>query len=160
MAFTYDPALADSISQVRDWVRDVNPDYYTFEDETIQYYLDNANGDVLGAAQQAAFRLYQDYTAQAEVSEVDGTRIENRNKSKFYKSIYEELKTEAKKSKLFKAGKSPVVFTGLNRAEFNSNRENQSLTPRDFTKDGIFFNKDYPETTPVGETPLVYRDEI
>jgi len=154
MAFTYDPTLTDSISQVRDMIRDIYEDYYTFEDETINYYLNTANGSVLGAAEQAAFRLYQDYTAQAEVSEVDKTRIENKNKADAYKSIYEELKNENKKSKMFSNGRSPVFFGGLDRQAFNSNRENKSLTPNDFTKDMEDFNRRFPELTKVGATPI------
>ena len=154
MAFTYDPALTDPVSQVRDMVRDVSQDYYTFEDETINYYLNVANGSVLGAAEQAAFRLWQDFTAQAEVSEVDKTRIENKNTAKFYKDIYEDLKRENKKSKMFSSGKSPVFFGGIDRSSFNANREDKSLTPNDFTKDMENFDRRYPELTKVGETPL------
>lgn len=159
MTFTYDPSLADDVSKVRDLVGDTDSLYPEFQDETLQAYLDMSKNNVLSAAVQATFRLYVNYAKSADVSEVDNTRIESRNKADAFEKIYKELKAQADRAKIFNSGKAPMFFGGLNRAAFNANREDSTLTPNDFTKDSIYFNRDFPELTEVGETPPLYSNE-
>lgn len=148
MTFSYDPSLADDISKVRDTIRDTVEAFADFPDETLQAYLD-VTGSVSGASAQAAWRLYLDYAKAADVAEADDIRIENKTKSDTFKEIYEELKQEAQKDKAKASGKAPMFFGGLDRSTFNSNREDSTLVNPDFTKDSIFFNKKFPETTPL-----------
>lgn len=159
MTFTYDPTLSDDISKVRDLVGDIEADYPEFQDETLQAYLDMSNGNVLDAAVQASFRLYVNYAKMADVSEVDNTRTENRNKSKAFENIYKELKVQSAKAKALNSGKPPIYFGGIDKARFNANREDSTLTPNDFTKDSIYFDRRFPELTEVGNTPPIYTDE-
>ena len=149
MSFSYDISLSDLISQVRFNLDDTNPDDYAFEDETIDYLLTANNDDVLEVTLQAAYSLWMKYSKEATKAEVDGVRIEYGQKAQIFEKIYNELKDKAKKSK-YKKG-VPFYFGGINRQEFNNNRENSNLVKPDFTKGSTEFNSRFPQSTPVDE---------
>jgi len=146
MSFTYDPTLADEVSQVRFYLDDTIEDFADFQDEEIQYLLDN-NRNIFYAAAEAAFRLYTSYSKRATISEVDDVRVEWRSKSAEMKALYESLKKKAKDTATDKSKKAPIFFGGLNKDTFDANRSDDSLTPRDFTKGTPRFNNRFPETT-------------
>lgn len=147
MAFTYDPTLADPISQVRFIIQDKDPDYYDFEDEELQYLLDSNNGNTYKAAAEAVHRLYVKFTKLATSAEVDDTTIEYENKAEEFRILYEHIKNIANKKSL--TSTVPVCFTGQDVTSFNSVREDSSKVKPDFTKSSVEFDKTFPELTPV-----------
>lgn len=153
MAFTYDPTLADTISQVRFIIQDKDPDYYDFEDEELQYLLDSNNDNTYKAATEAVHRLYVKFTKLASSAEVDDSVIEYQNKSEEFRILYENLKDITNKKSL--TNTVPVCFTGQDVSDFNSVREDSTKVDPDFTKGSVEFNTTFPELTPVNEKKVL-----
>lgn len=149
MSFSYDINQLDSISQVRSILADTNESSPFFQDEEILYFLEMHNQEVYAASSEGAYRLYVKYAHMARVAQVDDIRMVYGNNAERFEKIYESLKKLAQKKKLDKMKSAPFVFGGIDRDKFNSNREDLSLVKPDFTKNGIFHDRDFPEKTPL-----------
>ena len=149
MSFTYDPSLGDDVSLVRFYLDDTDSVYSYFQDEELQYLLEN-NKNIFYAAAEAAFRLYTGYSKKSTISEVDDVRVEWRNKSAEMKSLYDSLKKKAKDAERKSSKNIPIVFGGINKDSFDANREDGTVTPPDFTKGVEGFNRRHPELTDLG----------
>ena len=147
MAFTFNPDLSDPVSQVRFLIQDVNTPGEYFQDETIEALLLTNRDRVLDTARDLAQAMWTQYLQRADVSEVDDVRIEYRDKAAQYKELYEELSKQAIVAR--KSGVLPIFFGGIDRAQFNHTRNDQSTVKPSFTKGGIQFDKYYPELYPV-----------
>ena len=147
MAFTYDPSLADDVSKIRFALGDTVEAYAEFPDETLSALV-TIEGTLEGATAAAMKTLYLEFLKRADVAETDDMRVEYSRKAKQYEQLYKDFKEAANRAKSVKSGKAPIIFGGLNRYSFNANREDSTLTPPDFTKGGIFFNRRFPELTP------------
>lgn len=140
MAFTYDPTLADAISRVRNMVQDTVEVVADFQDEELQYFL-TANGDSeIKAAREAAFRLYVKYSKMADVQQVAKVRLEYFNRAQAMKDLWDAMAKDV----ATRSGKAMIYFGGLNRDNFNTNRNDASVTKPDFTKGTVFNDPDQP----------------
>lgn len=148
MSFTYDPSLADDVSLVRFYLDDTLESYHDFHDSELQFLID-ANGSPLAAAAEAALRLYTRIVKSPTVSEVDDTRVEFRNKAESIYGLYKTLLKRVKEEKMKNATQAPMYFGGINKASFDANRNDSSLTPPDFTKGVVRFNRRHPQSTPI-----------
>lgn len=144
--FTYDPTLADDISVVRFYLDDTEADIADFQDEELQFLISDSDSPIEAAA-EAAFRLYSSYSKRATVAEVDDVRVEYRDRANALKALYDSLKKKAKADAVKRAKKTPMFFGGLDKDRFDANREDTSLTPADFTKGSVRFNRRSPSLT-------------
>jgi hypothetical protein len=149
MAFTFNPDLSDTVSQVRFLIQDVTEAAPYFQDETISALLLTNNNRVLDAAKCLAQALWTQYLHKADVAEVDDVRIEYRDKANQFKMLYEELSKQATIAR--SSGVLPIFFGGIDRAQFDNTRNDQSTVKPSFTKGGIQFDKQSPELYPVDE---------
>lgn len=151
MSFTYDIVSRGLVSQVRNLIQDIDPDDYDMEDEDIEYLLEMNTDNVYEAGKEASFRLASKYAKEATKIEVDGIRTEYQTKASAYKAIYEELKDKAKKDSWLKAKGAPIYVGGVNKKDYNANRENDSVVKPAFTEQQNLFNPDFPEQTPIDD---------
>lgn len=156
MSFAYDPTLSDDVSKVRFYLDDTEEVFASFQDEELQYLLDN-NSNIFFAAAEAAFRLYTSFSQRATMAEVDDVRVEYRNKSEQLKALYDALKKKGGEETAKKSMNAPMFFGGLNKDNFDSLREDSSSTPRDFTKGSPRFNNRYPSTTDLDHEYRMWR---
>ena len=155
MSFSFDPTLTSSRDEVRFLIQDTVDAGHLFEDETIDALLLSNGDSIIETLKVLAQTLWTQYLQKADVAEVDDVRIEYRNKANQMKAYYEELKKQAKLAKMKTI--APIYFGGIDRAKFDSVREDSSVVKPEFTKGSIFFNEDFPELTPVDE-PIYERD--
>lgn len=149
MSFTYDPSLGDNISKARFLIQDTNELAPYFQDETISALLATNGDSPLKVAKALAQALWTQYLQRADVAEVDDVRLDYKDKANQFKILYEELSKQVFTES--SSGVVPMYFGGINRAAFNSNRNNQTLVKPAFTKGGEFFDKYNPELYPVDE---------
>lgn len=149
MTFTYDPTQTDDISKVRFLIQDTEEDLADFQDEELEYLLVVSNNDIYQAGAEAALRLYMKYSKESSRIEVDGVRVENKDKSSNYLELYKAIKKIADSKTRKSSGKALAYFGGISRDKFNANRENDNLVKPAFTKQQTTFNDRYPELTPV-----------
>lgn len=149
MAFTFNPDLSDTISQTRFIIQDTQTPGEYFQDETISALLISNNNSPLKAAKTLAQALWTQYLQRADVAEVDDVRLDYKDKANQFKILYEELSKQVFTES--SSGVVPMYFGGINRAAFNSNRNNQTLVKPAFTKGSKFFDKYNPELYPVDE---------
>lgn len=67
MAFTYDSALADDISRIRQLINDTIESNSKFEDEALTYYLSISGGSVFEASALALEQLSRKYSLIPDV---------------------------------------------------------------------------------------------
>lgn len=149
MTFTYNPDQSDDVSKLRFLIQDTIEGLEDFSDEELEYLLLITNNDIYQAGAEAALRLYMKYSKESSRVEVDGVRVENKDKSATYLALHKELKKVADKNTRLKSGKAMAFFGGISRDRFNANREDRSLVRPAFTKQQTTFNDRYPELTPV-----------
>lgn len=135
MSFSYDINLADNISQVRFYLNDTIELGAYFQDEELSFLLSQNNSSVPAATAEAAFRLWTQFTSQATVAEIDDIRVENRDKAKWFKHVYEEFKEKALKNKT-----APIIIGGGDRDAFIERNEGRSREDRTSNQTNTFFD--------------------
>lgn len=150
MAFTYDNTLPTPLDQLRNAIQDTDPDYYDFEDEEILALYAISGEKFYATSAELVLRLSIKYSSESTKVEVDGVRIDNPKRGDNYYNLYKEYIKLAEKEKLFSSKKGAAIrFTGINRDEFNSVREDRTRVRPRFTRDEITFSRRHPENTPI-----------
>lgn len=149
MAFTFNPDLSDTISQTRFIIQDTSSPGEYFQDETISALLLTNNDRPLDAAKSLAQAMWTQYLQKADVAEVDDVRIEFRDKANQFKQLFDELSKQALIAR--STGVLPIFFGGIDRAQFNKTRNDQTVVKPSFTKGQPQFDKNFPELYPVDE---------
>lgn len=139
MSFSYDPSLSDDISKVRFLVQDKVEMGRYLEDEEIQFLIAE-NATIHGAAAEAALAIYNQLLQASTVAEVDDIRIETRDRAKFYKNVYDELKNKASTKNFTLA---PIFIGGADRKQYIADSEGRPH--QDLGKVDTFF--DNPRTS-------------
>lgn len=141
MSFSYDPTLADPISQTRFLIQDTLEGAADFSDEEIGFYLAKYSDDAYKTAADLAYALYTKYSKQADIQHVGKIRLEYVDRAKAMKALYESLKKQAG----LRSGNGLIFFGGVDREQWRNTRSDMSTTKPAFTKDGIFHDPCYPD---------------
>jgi len=135
MSFSYDPTLADDVSKVRFQIQDTIEAGHYLEDEEISFLLVD-NGNVYGAAADAAEALYARFSQASTVAEVDDIRLEYRERAEAYYNLAKKLRAKATTKNNTVA---PIFIGGANRKQFIADSEG---TPNKQLDDiDIFFDR-------------------
>lgn len=141
MAFTYDPTLADPLSQVRFLIQDTVEAGADFSDEEITFFLTRYENDINKVAADLAYGLYVKYSKQADIEQVGKIRLEYVNRATAMKRLYESLKKQA----ALGSKQGLIFFGGIDKTQYQTTRDDPTTTKPLFRKDGIFFDPCYPD---------------